>query len=329
MKNYVLTVNVISYNQVLWIQKYLDSILEQKTDFDYIVRIFDDCSTDGTQDICREYEQKYPDKVKLFPAPQNLGEKKGVLVNALRSYENIETPYFVFIEGDDFLYSDDVFQTEKDLLDKYSECSFVYGKTYMMEKDEYVGIPYPNGLSEGIISKQFCYEHPDTYVFSNLCSRMVRTACVKVDYEHPGDSIIDSLCFFNLLLYGNAYFCNKTFGVYRKTSCGVVTGISFWERAKTLLADLEEFSRKTEYKFDINLKFFFIEDIKARFYNDIGYDRNFFLNKYYLGGAEKKEKKKKRKKIIKIILKSILPGFIPMAIHAFRDLDRKIRGKSR
>ena len=63
----LLTVNVVTYNQALWISQCLESILAQQTNFGIVIRIFDDCSTDGTTEICQKYAEKYPEKIKFFP----------------------------------------------------------------------------------------------------------------------------------------------------------------------------------------------------------------------------------------------------------------------
>ena len=98
MKNRLLTVNVITFNQEKYISHCIDSLLSQKTDFDYIIRIFEDCSTDNTAAICKSYAEKYPDKIEFYPSSVNLGAER----NALRSYQDIRTKYYMFIEGDDY-----------------------------------------------------------------------------------------------------------------------------------------------------------------------------------------------------------------------------------
>lgn len=45
------------YNQKNTIKKCLDSILAQKTNFDFEIIIKDDCSTDGTIEIIKEYQK--------------------------------------------------------------------------------------------------------------------------------------------------------------------------------------------------------------------------------------------------------------------------------
>ena len=55
------TIVCLTYNHEKYIRKTLEGFLLQKTDFPFEVLINDDCSTDGTAQIIREYEMRYPD----------------------------------------------------------------------------------------------------------------------------------------------------------------------------------------------------------------------------------------------------------------------------
>src|SRR5699024_5534697 len=62
----VVSVCVQTYNHAPYIKECLDGILMQKTDFPIEVLLGEDASTDGTREICLEYAQKYPEKIRLF-----------------------------------------------------------------------------------------------------------------------------------------------------------------------------------------------------------------------------------------------------------------------
>ena len=65
MKNKAkITICCITYNQEAYIRQALDGFVMQKTNFPFIVRIGDDCSTDNTRKIIEEYEKKYPEIIK-------------------------------------------------------------------------------------------------------------------------------------------------------------------------------------------------------------------------------------------------------------------------
>ena len=56
-------VNLITYNHEKFIARAIDSVLNQKTNFDYRLILGDDCSTDNTQSIIRDYAQRYPARI--------------------------------------------------------------------------------------------------------------------------------------------------------------------------------------------------------------------------------------------------------------------------
>ena len=56
MSEIVVSVCVITYNHCNYIRQCLDGILMQQVDFPIEIVINDDCSTDGTTEIIREYE---------------------------------------------------------------------------------------------------------------------------------------------------------------------------------------------------------------------------------------------------------------------------------
>ena len=63
-RNVLVSICCITYNQEAYIRDALEGFVKQKTNFRYEVLIHDDASTDRTAEIIREYEEKYPDRIK-------------------------------------------------------------------------------------------------------------------------------------------------------------------------------------------------------------------------------------------------------------------------
>lgn len=61
----------LTYNHAPYIRECLDGFLMQQVDFPIEIIIHDDASTDGTQDILREYQEKYPDLFHLILQTEN------------------------------------------------------------------------------------------------------------------------------------------------------------------------------------------------------------------------------------------------------------------
>ena len=69
----LVTVVITTYNQEHYIRKAIDSVLAQKTDFDFEIYITEDCGTDGTRAILQEYAARYPGRIRLNLRQQNVG----------------------------------------------------------------------------------------------------------------------------------------------------------------------------------------------------------------------------------------------------------------
>ena len=63
----------ITYNQEKYIKQALDSFIAQKTNFPFVVIVADDCSTDSTPKIIKEYAEKYPEIIKPIFRDKNIG----------------------------------------------------------------------------------------------------------------------------------------------------------------------------------------------------------------------------------------------------------------
>ena len=94
------TICCITYNHEKYIRKCLDGFLKQETRFPYEILIHDDCSTDGTVDILKEYEKKYSNIKVLYESENQFS--KGVKIAFDIMLPLIKTKYAAICEGDDY-----------------------------------------------------------------------------------------------------------------------------------------------------------------------------------------------------------------------------------
>ncbi len=126
------SVCLVTYNHEQYIQKCLDSILCQQTSFDFEIVIGEDHSTDRTPEIIREYAEKYPEKIKAFIRPKNIGAK----FNYLHSFFTCKGDYIVHIEGDDYFSDPEKLQIQAEFLDQHQEYSACFHNALMLYEDE-------------------------------------------------------------------------------------------------------------------------------------------------------------------------------------------------
>ena len=91
---------MVTYNQAKYIEQSIEGVLMQQTDFPFKVFIGDDCSTDGTRDICLRYKEKYPDKIELILQEKNLGSVANT--RSVFPYCFAYGDYTAMCEGDDY-----------------------------------------------------------------------------------------------------------------------------------------------------------------------------------------------------------------------------------
>lgn len=114
---YMVSVIMITYNHEDYIRQALDSILMQHVNFNYEIIIGDDASTDKTQEIIREYQIKYPDKIKSILREENVGPTRNGYDVKMRS----KGKYIAVLEGDDYWIDEFKLQKQVDFLEKNQE----------------------------------------------------------------------------------------------------------------------------------------------------------------------------------------------------------------
>lgn len=125
------SVAMITYNHEEFIAKAIDSVLMQRTNFDYEIVIGEDCSTDNTRDIVTDYQKRYPDKFRLLLNEKNLGPFR----NAKQTYESCQGTYVAVLDGDDYWTSPEKLQKQVDYLDNHPECAICFHNVTEVYKD--------------------------------------------------------------------------------------------------------------------------------------------------------------------------------------------------
>ena len=91
------SVCMVTYNQEKYIRQCLQSIIDQKTNFDFEVLVSDDCSTDSTRKIILEFASNYPKIVK----PRFRERNVGALENFVLIHNAARSEYVAHCDGDD------------------------------------------------------------------------------------------------------------------------------------------------------------------------------------------------------------------------------------
>ena len=118
----LLSVYIITYNHERYIAQAIDSVLMQKTNFEFEIVIGEDSSTDNTRDIIQSYISRYPDKIRLITSNKNVGAGR----NAVRTLKACKGKYIASLEGDDYWITKDKLQKQVDILEQHSNYSMCF-----------------------------------------------------------------------------------------------------------------------------------------------------------------------------------------------------------
>ncbi|MGM9803255.1 MAG: glycosyltransferase [Muribaculaceae bacterium] len=119
--NIKVSVIVLTYNQSKYLNDALQSIIHQRVNFNYEIVVGDDCSTNSTTQLLLQWQQKYPDIIKLHFSSKN----QGLLPNFIRTFNACKGQYIAICEGDDYWTNPNKLQLQADFLDNnpsYSTC---------------------------------------------------------------------------------------------------------------------------------------------------------------------------------------------------------------
>ena len=118
----LVSVCVQTYQHADFIKQCLDSILMQQTNFDFEILLGEDESTDGTKEICIEYAEKHPDKIRLFLHKRenviHIGGHPTGRFNMLYNLNEARGKYIALCEGDDYWTDPLKLQKQVDFLEK-------------------------------------------------------------------------------------------------------------------------------------------------------------------------------------------------------------------
>ena len=166
------SVCVITYNQAGLIKKTLDSILAQKTDFEYELIIANDCSPDNTDAIVQEYIHAHPvgKRIKYFKQEKNLG----VTPNFIFALQQCAGKYVALCEGDDYWIDPLKLQKQADFMESHPDFSMCFADVEVLDE---IGTAMPDKYPrhdsdvytfEDIILSPRCIMPTATLLFRNI-----------------------------------------------------------------------------------------------------------------------------------------------------------------
>lgn len=200
----LVSVCIVTYNHENYIQRCLDSILNQSVNFSFEIIVSDDASTDKTQEILKKYE--------------NMGR---VFVNCLKNnvgpYENYRIAhgiakgkYIAHCDGDDYWLPGKL-QAQVDFLEHNDMCSAVYSNAIVIDASNEEAI----GLFNDKVSEKFDVNYlMEKLNFLNHSSMMYRSK-LRESIIPRMSPFIDYMIHLSLSKFGTLGYINENYVAYR------------------------------------------------------------------------------------------------------------------
>lgn len=219
--NIDISIICLTYNQVDYVKRMLNGIMEQETQLIYEVIIHDDASVDGTQDYLCKMRDQYPDVIKLYIEDENKFSKEidffsEIIVNSARG------KYIAICEGDDFWIDKSKLAMQYDALEIHPECDMCACRALMISSDgeKKLGEIRPATM-DGVLPIENVIAGGGNYIASaglffrkNMFNKMMDFEKIRsLDYSHQ----------IKGALRGGIYYIDRPMVAYRRYSKGSVT----------------------------------------------------------------------------------------------------------
>jgi len=212
------SVLITTYNLENYIEETLNSVLRQKTNFEYEILVGDDGSTDATVDIVERISEKSHVSIKVYKMSRDRSKKYNSIYRASRNRLNIlkyaKGDYITFLDGDDLYLSDSFLQKGYDVLSKKKEyimcgCDLVFYREGETSNRRAIG----NSLQKGEISKRKYwrgyYVPAECFLYRNIYKQ-------KKSILMNHNVFDDNLIIFYFMKFGKMYYINEAMVAYRQ-----------------------------------------------------------------------------------------------------------------
>jgi predicted SAM-dependent methyltransferase len=230
-KNPLIRVFTTTYNHSSFIKYCLNGILMQKTNFPFEICIYDDCSTDGTSDIIREYVNKYSNII-YDPQPENYYSKDKALwlKKTMLNMKEHDRKYTAIVEGDDYWTDPYKLQMQVDFLESHSDFSMCSGG-YLINNNfnGEQNIQLANLKNSIGFEYDFSTAHGFNYLVRTLTVVCRTEAMPEYEIAQKYKFCRDTHMVYHVLKKGKGCYFQRIFGNYNQHAGGIGSGLKHEE----------------------------------------------------------------------------------------------------
>lgn len=150
MDEIMVTVICLAYNHAKYIRDALEGFVSQRASFPFEVLVHDDASTDGTADIIRDYQSRYPEIIKPVFQKENQ-YSQGISISQTFLYPLLRGKYVALCEGDDYWTDPLKLQKQVDALESHPESDICSHRARRLKNGKFEGWIAPR-FGSGMVS---------------------------------------------------------------------------------------------------------------------------------------------------------------------------------
>lgn len=228
----LVSVMIPVYNHRHFMRECLDSVLAQ--DYQHLeVVVADDASTDGTQEIAREYAARFPDRIKVLLGDRNVGVSR----NCNIAWSACTGKYVALFAGDDVMLPGKL-SRQVSHMERHPECHISYHNIEVFEESTGRVLSLYN--HSGNRARQGTVEQLVRYgTFNGGCANMVRRAAAPA-VGYCEDLVASDWLFYidTLAAGGEIHYLDETLCRYRRHDSSVTAGTGASQVSRTRLQQM-------------------------------------------------------------------------------------------
>lgn len=261
-------IHCLVYNHEPYLRDCLEGFVMQQTNFPFKAVVHDDCSTDNSAAIIREYAEKYPHIIEPIYETENQWRKgtlDGIMDNAILG----RSPYIAYCEGDDYWTDPLKLQKQVDYMDEHPECSMtctnaeILTPTGILSEDFLIQSGWERPTKTSLLRPEDIIKKGGLHIYLHTCTKVIKAnllpeirrvlkPCAIADYPLQIMAALNGIVFYfhdKTACYRYANPGSWTEKIQRNTTSTGNYNIRIKNSLLQILANLNQYS-KNKYSKD-------------------------------------------------------------------------------
>lgn len=238
-----LSIVVPVYNVKFYVRECVDTLIKQieESDADTEIILVDDGSTDGSERICDDYEEKHNEYIRVIHKPN------GGLLSARRAgFAVAKGEYIINCDSDDVLLPNALVNITQSLIKTNADVLFYNAELIMKDGDHRIWFEnvFSNDKLSYLTKQQVWENYFSGYATVSMCCKAIRKRCLapQKDYSRFGKINMGEDSLQSIEIYNNAEsFAYLNIPVYGyRMSSGMTSNFDekFYEQFKIVLSEI-------------------------------------------------------------------------------------------